>query len=81
MSTEDPPSKRIAEAMQRLIEEFHGRIPSETVVRSVEEALGAYKGSRVTDFVPLLVYRSTRESLGAITRAQTSSGRDTLGTG
>jgi hypothetical protein len=79
MSSDDPASKRIAEAVQRLIEEFQGTIPSETIVRTAEEAIGAYEGSRVTDFVPLLVYRSTREYLGAVAHGQTPSGHGTLG--
>ena len=79
MSSDDPASKRIAEAVQRLIEEFQGTIPSEMVVRSAQEAIGAYEGSRVTDFVPLLVYRSTREYLGTVAQEQTAAGHGTLG--
>ena len=79
MSSDDPASKRIAEAVKRLIEEFQGTIPSETIVRSAEEAIGAYKGSKVTDFVPLLVYRSTREYLGTVAHEQAPAGRGTLG--
>ena len=74
MSSDDPASKRIAEAVQRLIEEFQGTIPSETIVRSAEEAIRAYQGSRLTDFVPLLVYRSTREHLGALSQGQAPVG-------
>jgi hypothetical protein len=66
MPSDDPASKRINEAVQRLVEEFRGTIPSETVVRSVEEAVGNYRNARITDFVPLLVYRSTREYLGTL---------------
>ena len=68
MPSDDPVSKRINEAVQRLVEEFRGTIPSETVVRSVQEAVDTYENARVTDFVPLLVYRSTREYLGTLTR-------------
>jgi hypothetical protein len=78
MSSEDPASKHIAEAVQRLVLEFQGTIPSETVVRSAEEALFAYRDSRVRDFVPLLVYRSTREYLGSLAQGQALAARDTL---
>jgi hypothetical protein len=78
MSSEDPASKRIAEAVQRLIIEFQGTIPDETIVRSAEEAIGAYKESRVRDFVPLLVYRSTREYLGTLAQGQAPTSRGTL---
>jgi hypothetical protein len=66
MSADDPVSKRINDAVQRLVEEFRDAIPSETVVQSVEEAVEAYRDARVTDFIPLLVYRSTREYLGTM---------------
>jgi hypothetical protein len=66
MPSDDPVSKRINEAVQRLVEEFKGTIPSETVVQSAEEAVNAYRDARVTDFIPLLVYRSAREQLGAL---------------
>ena len=65
MSSDDPVSKHINEAVQRLVEEFRGAIPSEAVVRSAEEAIRSYNGARITDFIPLLVYRSTREHLAA----------------
>jgi hypothetical protein len=78
-SDEDPVSKRVNEAVQRLVEEFTGKIPSETVVRSAAEVIGEYKNARVTDFIPLLVYRSTREHLGALTQAQVHADRGTLG--
>lgn len=59
-------SKRINEAVQRLVEEFRDKVPNETIVRSVEEAIGSYQDARVMDFVPLLVYRSTRDHLDTL---------------
>jgi hypothetical protein len=78
MQSEDPVSKRIHEAVRRLTEEFQGTIPTETIVRSAEEAFGTYRESRVTDFIPLLVYRSTREYLGTVALHQARSGHGTL---
>jgi hypothetical protein len=77
MPADDPVSKRINDAVQRLVEEFRGTIPSETVVQSAEEAVGAYRNARVTDFIPLLVYRSTREYLDTMARERP---RQTSGT-
>jgi hypothetical protein len=70
MPSDDPVSKRINDAVQRLVEEFRGTIPSETVVQSVEDAVGTYQDARVTDFIPLLVYRSTREYLGTLAQSE-----------
>jgi hypothetical protein len=70
MPSDDPVSKRINDAVQRLVEEFGGTIPSETVVQSVEDAIGTYQDARVTDFIPLLVYRSTREYLGSLAQSE-----------
>jgi hypothetical protein len=78
-SDDDTVSKRVNEAVQRLVEEFKGIVPSETVVRSAEEAVGAYQNAKVTDFVPLLVYRSTREYLGTVAQGQSPAERGTLG--
>ncbi len=74
MSSEDPVSKRINDAVQRLVDEFKGLIPSETIVRSAEEAIGAYQNARITDFIPLLVYRSTREQLGELAHSSVERG-------
>jgi hypothetical protein len=79
MSSEDPVSKRINDAVQRLVEEFKGTIPREIVMRSAKEAMGAYQDARISDYIPLLVYRSTREQLGNLAQAQAVVEKGPLG--
>jgi hypothetical protein len=67
MDSEDPARKRINEAVDRLTDEFKDKCSSETIREYVAESFNIYRGSRVLDFVPLLVYRSARDRLGALT--------------
>ena len=78
MPSEDPVSKRINEAVQRLVEEFRGAVPTEAVVQAAEQAVVSYRDARITDFIPLLVYRSTREHLGLTAQGQSPADRGTL---
>jgi protein-tyrosine phosphatase-like protein len=66
MVSEEPTRSRINEAVDRLAEEFKGRCSPETVRELVAASFESYRGSRVVDFVPLLVYKSARNQLGAL---------------
>jgi len=65
MVSEEPTRSRINEAVDRLAEEFKGRCSPETIREFVAASFESYKGSRIVDFVPLLVYKSARNQLGA----------------
>jgi protein-tyrosine-phosphatase len=66
--TEASLRKRIDESALPLSEEFAGVYGPETVRRCLEETITLFERSRITEFVPLLVYRYARERLSA--RAQ-----------
>jgi protein-tyrosine-phosphatase len=51
------------DAAMALRDEFRGIYSLETVQRCTSETMSAYSNSRIVDFVPLLVYRFTRERL------------------
>ena len=68
MSSQQLTSTRVNEAIERLSEEFSGRFSPETIRDLVTASLEPYRESRITDFVPLLVYRSARDRLGALAR-------------
>jgi arsenate reductase len=53
-----------------LSREFAGIFSEETINRYVYESLDKLGGARVTDFVPLLVYRFSRERLRALGQSQ-----------
>jgi Protein-tyrosine-phosphatase-like, N-terminal domain len=59
-------ANRVNEAIDRLTEEFSGRFSPETIRELVASSLESYRGSRITDFVPLLVYRSARDHLAGL---------------
>ena len=60
---------RVDEAIDRLTDEFKGVLPSQVVREQVTSSLDSYRGARIVDFVPLLVYRSARQRLGTMARA------------
>ena len=70
MVSDEPSHSRINEAIDRLTEEFRDRCSAETVHDLVAALFEAYRGSRIADFVPLLVYRSARDQLGALAKGQ-----------
>ncbi len=67
-------SHRIADAADRLAEEFRDRFDAGTVQRYVQDSRESYRESRIADFVPLLVYRFTRERLLDIARENRGPG-------
>jgi len=69
MVSEEPARSRINEAVDRLTEEFKGRCSPEMVRDFVAASFESYQGSRIVDFVPLLVYKSARNQLGALVNA------------
>jgi hypothetical protein len=66
MKSQQLTANRVNEAIDRLAAEFSGRFPPETIRDLVTQSLENYRGSRVTDFVPLLVYRSARDHLAGL---------------
>lgn len=71
MVSQEPVRSRVNEAIDRLASEFRG-FSSETIRDLVMASFESYRGSRITDFVPLLVYRSARDHLGALSRTDGS---------
>jgi len=69
MVSQEPARSRVNEAIDRLSEEFRGVFSSETIRDLVAASFESYRGSRITDFVPLLVYRSARDHLGALAQS------------
>lgn len=75
MVSQEPARSRINEAIERLTDEFRGKFNPDTIRDLVMASFESYRGSRITDFVPLLVYRSARDHLGALARAEGSPAR------
>jgi len=69
MVSEEASRSRINEAVDRLANEFRGTYSPETIRQFVAASFESYRGSRIADFVPLLVYKSARDRLGALTTA------------
>lgn len=59
----DPIEHHLHETLERLTDEFAGMHGSETVVRYASEVALQFADAPVIDFVPVLVYRFTRERL------------------
>ena len=59
-----------------LAAEFQGIFSRETVERYVQESLEQFEKARVPDFVPVLVYRFSRERLNALGQAEGSIAKD-----
>ena len=71
MVSQELARSRVNEAIDRLTSEFRG-FSSETIRDLVTASFESYRGSRITDFVPLLVYRSTRDHLGTLSQTDGS---------
>ena len=56
----------IAKQVDDLAREFEGILSRETVDRYVQESLDGFASARFSDFLPVLVYRYTRERLSAL---------------
>jgi hypothetical protein len=70
MVSKEPSSRtRINDAIDRLTDEFRDRCSAETIRDLVAASFESYRGSRIVDFVPLLVYKSARDRLVALPRA------------
>ena len=69
MKSPDATQSRINDAINRLIDEFRDSFEQETVRRFASDSVNAYAGARITEFVPLLFYRTTRERLETLARA------------
>lgn len=61
---------RVREAVDRLKGEFQGVAEAETIARLVSESFESFSGARIPDFVPLLVYKSTRDHLLKLSSSQ-----------
>jgi arsenate reductase len=59
----------IAKQVDDLALEFEGIFSRETVDRYVQESLDGFATARFTDFLPVLVYRYSRERLSALGQA------------
>ena len=78
MVSTEPSRSRINEAIDRLTDEFRDRCSAETIHELVAASFESYRGSRIVDFVPLLVYRSARDSLGALAKGREHVSAGTL---
>ncbi len=69
----DPATKgHLDKAVQNLAAEFRGIFSRETIDRFVAESFERLEGARIADFVPVLVYRFSRERLLALGQAEGS---------
>ena len=60
----------IAKQVDDLALEFEGVFSRETVDRYVQESLDGFESARFSDFLPVLVYRYTRERLKALGQSE-----------
>jgi arsenate reductase (thioredoxin) len=65
MATQTIERDRVEEAVTTLLDEFRGVYSAETIRRCADDTAEQFEGSRVLDFVPLFIYRFTRERLSA----------------
>ena len=56
--------------VEELVDEFRGVFSRETIGRFVQESLEGLPGTRISDFVPVLVHRFARERLRALGQAR-----------
>ena len=61
---------RIRREVETLSQEFQGIFGIETIQRCADESLAKFRLARVADFVPLLVYKFTRERLRALAQVE-----------
>lgn len=73
MQSQEPTRSRVNEAADRLTAEFRGVFSPETIREMVMTSFESYREARIADFVPLLVYRSTRTQLGTLARSPAPS--------
>jgi hypothetical protein len=69
MVSEEASRSRINDAVDRLAHEFRGKYSSETIHQFVAASFESYRGSRIADFVPILVYKSARDRFRSLTTA------------
>ncbi|HEV8573203.1 MAG TPA: hypothetical protein VGR43_00705 [Dehalococcoidia bacterium] len=69
MVSQEPVRSRVNEAVDRLTDEFRRVFSPETVRDLVMAPFESYCEARIADFMPLLVYRSTRTQLGSLAQA------------
>ncbi|MGZ8705424.1 MAG: arsenate reductase ArsC [Aeromicrobium sp.] len=62
--------KAFATEIEQLASEFRGVFGIETIERFVSESIDRMQGARITDFLPLLVQRFSRERLRAFAQAE-----------
>ena len=51
---------------QRLVEEFGGVVPDETIDRIAEQTLSELHGARIPDYVPMFAWRRARRRLSRL---------------
>ena len=56
-------ASRIFDLQKQLVEEFGGKVDRHVVEQSLQAAMDSYASARIRDFVPLFIYRETRERL------------------
>jgi protein-tyrosine-phosphatase len=62
--------RTFANEVADLAEEFRGVFALETVERYVSESIDRMSGARLTDFLPLFIYRFSRERLRALAQSE-----------
>jgi arsenate reductase len=73
----DPISREIfASSLESLAEEFRGVFSLETIECYVNESIDRMSGARVVDFIPLFVYRFSRQRLHALAQAEGALSKD-----
>jgi protein-tyrosine-phosphatase len=65
---------RVIEAANQLAAEFRGTFSPQTVELLTRRTFDSFSSARITEFVPLLVYRDTRERLLSIARTKAVRG-------
>ena len=53
----------VGDQVDRLVAEFANRYPREEIERHARVALAQFEGARITDFVPIFVYRDVKQRL------------------
>lgn len=68
MASQPGLQSRVIEAAAQLAAEFKGTFSAQTVELLTRRTFDSFSGARITEFVPLLIYRDTRERLLSIAR-------------
>jgi hypothetical protein len=74
MVSQDPATSRVSDAIDRLTNEYRGMLSAEMIRTLVTTSFESYRGSRIVDFVPLLVYKSARDQLVTLARRSNPAG-------